>query len=427
MKKEAINAKDVPPAILGSHAVRAGDLVFTGLQVPFDEANGLAREATSGPGAGTTAIDARRQTDVVLQRCERVLAAAGASLATGVRIDQFVTHPLAGSPYLEVRSRYLETSTRPASTHIQVDSLLMPDALIGVQLVALTEAARAKKRMIVVPDMSASPGPPFKPAPHAVIGEPFVFVTGQLSHDFGHGLAPEAATNPEVWYGSPIKLQAEYTIKRCARILEASGASLNDVVRADVYLLDMADRFELDEVWRKYFPNDPPALAYLPTRRLAPKSCIIEINMIAMLPGHGLRKETIVAKGAPAPDFHAPHAIRAGEFVFISSVCATEGDGVIAPAAAPRPAMPWFGSGAKRQMRHIVGQLEAICRAAGTSLDQIAWQQLSFNRHEDFEPARELWRESFAAEPPAALVTCEEGPLLARDCTIMIDAIACVR
>lgn len=424
MKKSAFNAQEFAPNVLGPHAVRAGDFVFLGGQVPFDEANGLVPEVTTGLGHGTTVIDARRQTEYVLQRSEKALRAAGSSLALGVRIDQFMTDPLASSPYLEARSQFLETPTRPASTHIQVDSLLVPGALVGIQLIALAADGRAKKGMLVVPDMTASPGPPFKPAPHAVTSGPFVFVTGQTAHDFVQGaLEREAATNPETWYGSPLKLQTEYTLQRCARILKEADTGLADVVRADVYLTNMADIYEFDQVWRKHFPTDPPALSVMPTRRLAPKSCIIEINMIAILPGHGIKKQTIAAP-APKPQLHYPHAVRAGDFVFISSLCASNGDGEIAAEARVNPAARWFGSSAKRQTEHVVRQMDAICRAAGTALKNVAWSQNMFLRPEDFEPSREAWNQAFGSDVPASLVVGVQGPLLASGCTLMVDAVA---
>jgi len=424
MKKTAFNAEGFPRNALGPHATRAGDFVFLSGQVPFDEATGLVPQVTSGFGRGTTAIDAARQTQFVLRRAAKSLEAAGSSLALGVRIDQFVTDPLAASAYLEARGEFLETPTRPASTHIQIDNFLVPGVLVGVQLIAIAADGKAKKGVLVVPDMTASPGPPFKPAPHAVTGGPFIFVTGQTAHDFdGGGLEREATTNPETWYGSPIKLQTAFAIKRCARILKEAGCSLADVVRADVYLTHMTDMFEFDQVWRKHFPVDPPALSFMPTSRLAPKSTLVEINMIAILPGQSIKKQVISAP-APKPQFHCPHAMRAGDFLFISSLCASNGDGEIAAEARVNPATPWFGSSAKRQTSHILRQLETICRAAGAGLEDVAWTQNMYVRPEDFEPSREAWNQAFGSDVPASLVIGVQGPLLASGCTIMVDAIA---
>ena len=124
---------------------------------------------------------------------------------------------------------------------------------------------------------------------------------------------------------------------RCANVLNHVGASMSDVVRADVYLNDMDDRFELEEVWKKHFPTDPPARTYIPTVRLGAKSCIVEVNVIAMRPGSGLKKETITARNVPVPDLHHPHAIRAGELLFVSGLCATDFKSGLAPEARVNP------------------------------------------------------------------------------------------
>ena len=241
MKRSVVAFDDGPRQVLGSPAVKAGDYVFLGAQVAVDPETGLVPQVRREPDTGTPTIGSRLQSDYILDRSSRILQAAGSSLACGVRIDQFCTHPRAASPYLEARSRRIETASRPASTHVQIDSLLAPGALCGLQLIALTEKASGRKDVIVVPGMPASPGPPFKPAPHGIVGGDFIFVTGQIAHGFNEaGMAPEARLDPETWYGSPIKLQADVALKRCASVLNHVGASMSDAVRADVYLNDMA-------------------------------------------------------------------------------------------------------------------------------------------------------------------------------------------
>ena len=131
----------------------------------------------------------------------------------------------------------------------------------------------------------------------------FVWVTGQVATDFQTGVAAEARTNPAFWYGSPIKLQADFTLRQLGEILEDAGSSLGRVVRADVYLTDMNDVYELEEVWRKYFPENPPARTTIPMNRLAPKDCIIEINVIALRGRAGLKKRRSPLRTSPRPTF----------------------------------------------------------------------------------------------------------------------------
>lgn len=427
MKKTVVAFNEGPRQVLGSPAVKAGDYVFLGGQMPVDPDSGLVTEALHKPGTDVPTIASKFQSEYILNRSSKVLKAAGSSLACGLRIDQFCTHPRAASPYLEVRGRKVETASRPASTHVQIDNLLAPGAMCGLQLIALTEQAKNKKKVIVVPGMPASPGPPFKPAPHGIIGGDFVFVTGQIAHGFNEpGIVVEARTDPETWYGSPIKLQADVALKRCASVLNHVGATMSDVVRADVYLNDMDDRFELEEVWRKYFSTDPPARTYIPTIRLGAKSCIVEVNVIAITPSSGLKKKTIFAQNVPVPDLHHPHAIQAGEFLFVSGLCATDFKTGLVAEARVNDKVPWFGSSAKKQTTTILNYMEAICRAGGSSLNNVIWTQNLYSRPEDLFPSIEVWTERFPNEPPATTIAGVGRPVLGEGCTIHIDAVAAV-
>ena len=427
MKRSVVTVDDCPRQVLGSPAVKVGDYVFLGGQVAVDPEGGLVPQVRREPDTYVPTIGSKFQSDYILDRSIKILKAAGSSLARGVRIDQFCTHPRAASPYLEARARRIETGIRPASTHVQIDNLLAPGALCGLQLIALTEEAKGKKDVIVVSGMPASPGPPFKPAPHGIIGGDFIFVTGQIAHGFNEaGMALEARLDPETWYGSPIKLQTDVALKRCANVLNHVGASMSDVVRADVYLNDMDDRFELEEVWKKHFPTDPPARTYIPTVRLGAKSCIVEVNVIAVKPGSGLKKETITARNVPVPDLHHPHAVRAGGFLFVSGLCATDFKSGLVPEARVNAATPWFGSSGKKQTTFILDCMEWICRAGGSSLNNVVWTQNLYSRPEDLFPSMEVWKERFPKEPPATLVAGVSSPVLGQGCTIHIDAVAVV-
>ena len=86
-----------------------------------------------GPG------DLRAQTQQVFENLRAILEAHGATFADVVKIGTYLTtlDDLAGMR--EVRSEYL-TSEPPASTAVQVVALVVPDALIEIDLVAVVPA-----------------------------------------------------------------------------------------------------------------------------------------------------------------------------------------------------------------------------------------------------------------------------------------------
>ena len=83
--------------------------------------------------------DLRAQTRQVFENLGAILEAHGATFADVVKIGTYLTtlDDLAGMR--EVRSEYL-TSEPPASTAVQVVALVVPDALIEIDLVAVVPA-----------------------------------------------------------------------------------------------------------------------------------------------------------------------------------------------------------------------------------------------------------------------------------------------
>jgi len=74
----------------------------------------------------------------------------------------------------------------------------------------------------------------------------------------------------------------QQTIENLQAIVEASGGSLSDVVKTTVYLGDMDDYDELNEVYGEYFDEDPPARVCIEAGRL-PNDIDVEIEAIARI------------------------------------------------------------------------------------------------------------------------------------------------
>jgi len=68
-----------------------------------------------------------------------------------------------------------------------------------------------------------------------VTGEPVA--AGQLPTDFKIGIPPEARIDPNYpYYGSDIKKRTHYIMKNLKKTFEASGSSLDHIVKAQVFL-----------------------------------------------------------------------------------------------------------------------------------------------------------------------------------------------
>ena len=115
-----------------SHAVRVETDDATWIHVSGQIANDLEGNLV---GSG----DLRAQTRQVFENLKAILEANGATFADVVKIGTYVTtlDDLAGMR--EVRGEYL-TAEPPASTAVQVVALVVPDAMIEVDLLAVVAA-----------------------------------------------------------------------------------------------------------------------------------------------------------------------------------------------------------------------------------------------------------------------------------------------
>ena len=101
---------------------------------------------------------------------------------------------------------------------------------------------------VKVVDTASAPEPP-GPFSHAAVVDDWIYTSGM------GGLLPETG---EVISDDVIE-QTEQSIRNVEQILAAAGASLSDVVRATLYLTDMADYSRVNAVYEKAFAPHKPA------------------------------------------------------------------------------------------------------------------------------------------------------------------------
>jgi len=99
----------------------------------------------------------------------------------------------------------------------------------------------------------------------------FIFVSGQLPVD------PKTGQKVE----EDIKVQTDRVIQNIKAVLKAAGVDLSQVVRCDVFLKDMKDFKDMNDVYASKFVTDPkPARQAVQVGRL-PIDAMVEISCIA--------------------------------------------------------------------------------------------------------------------------------------------------
>jgi 2-iminobutanoate/2-iminopropanoate deaminase len=122
------------------------------------------------------------------------------------------------------------------------------------------------------PVESRKPPAPIGPYSQAVRAGDFLFVSGQISMDPATGKLVDAG----------IASAAEQAIRNLAAVLEAGGASLEQVVKVTVYLRNLDDFAAMNEVYAHHFGTGRPARACVECPRL-PKDSLVEIDAVAYL------------------------------------------------------------------------------------------------------------------------------------------------
>jgi len=136
-----------------------------------------------------------------------------------------------------------------------------------VFMLAIVASAQGK-RAVEAPNAPRAIGP----YSQAIIANGFVYTSGQVGAD------PKTGTLVE----GGIVEQTEQVINNLEAILKAAGLSLDDAVKATVFLADMNDFAKMNEVYAKRFKPPFPARSTVQVARL-PRDAKIEIELVAIV------------------------------------------------------------------------------------------------------------------------------------------------
>jgi enamine deaminase RidA (YjgF/YER057c/UK114 family) len=402
-----------------ARGVRAGRWVFATGQCGTDYVHGMAPEVLKAGHPYDGASQAHREAKRLFRNVDEVLAEGGSSASGVVRVDQYYTSPDVVDAYHETRREYFKGKIPPSTSNLH------------------RRFSRAQQSM-EVQMMAAVPGPDFEVRHEAHAGAykihassgyspalsagDFRFVPGQTAEALDEkepGVDPEARRGRGLWKGTPIKLETDFIIRRkLTPTLKAVGADLDTVVKAQVYLRDREDVPNFREVWAKHFPAEP-ATTIIATETpgfIMPESRI-EINTIALAKDGRTKKQVV----APIPPLFqgASSAVRAGDLLFLSGLMAVR-DGALAPEAKTDPRQPFYAIPAKAELKEILRQAEAICRAAGTSLKNAVRIQQFHSDLADLPATLEVWTEAMDGAP-LPLSPIEVPWLAVPDARLQID------
>jgi len=409
MKIDIVTSGAPRPLANYNEAFRAGPLVFAAGQIASDFKSGVAPEARRGENFPFYGSDIKLQTRYILENLKKTFAAAGTSLENTLKAQVFLTSLEHFSGFDEVWKEYFKVP--PPRTTIGTTGLLVPGTLVEIDLVAFVPGAGVERQVV----RSAAPQPLANYTEAFSCGN-LVFLAGQLASDFVTGVPPEARRTPGFpYYGSDIKRQTRFVLENIRKTLQAAGCTMDDVVKAQVFLTDLADFNGMDEVWKEYFKTPPPRTT-VGTSGLLVQDTRVEIDLIAARGGR-----QVVKSSAPTPMANYSEAFRVGDIVFAAGQIASDYRTGVPPEARVDPNFPYYGSNIKRQTRYILENLKKTFEAAGSSLDQVVKAQVFLTDLANFNGFDEVWKEYFKTPPPRT--TVGTSGLLVKDTLVEIDLI----
>lgn len=384
-----------PGNIRYAPGVRAGRWVFATGHKGTDFVSAMAPEVIDGSAPRHGLPKHKKEAQRIFANFSKILKAGGTDRKHVVRVDQYYTGGHVVDAYHEVRREFFAGHVPPSTSNLHQRFLLAGQDM-EVQLMAVVPAKGFEPVQHRPPNLPVHATSGYSPV--LTCGD-YVFVAGQTAEALKteEGPLDPAARMPagHLWKGTPIKLETEFIITRKLKpALAVIGNTLDEVVKAQVYLRDVDDIPAFNEVWAKHFPKALPATTIITTATpgFICEAGRIEINTISLRRG-GRTKKQVVDAGVPTSYAGHVQAIRAGDLLFLSGLMAVEASGALASAARVDPRQPHFGSAVQLQMDYLLSQAQRICRKAGTSLANVVRAQQFHTDLAGFNGAWQVWQQ----------------------------------
>jgi 2-iminobutanoate/2-iminopropanoate deaminase len=250
---------------------------------------------------------------------------------------------------------------------VQAD-IAIPGALAEIAMVA---ARPGLERKVIIPEGMKTPELPYS---WGILAGNTLFIAGATSR------------NPETY--QPVTgdtaTQTKQVMENIGAVLRGAGMDYKDVVSCKVFLDDARDFQAMNEVYRTFFPEDPPARATV-RARLMNSAFTTEIQCVAV---KDPSRKVVVAEGASRSSSPFSPAIQVGDRLYLAGFVGRGPDG--------------FAAGdVKAQTKQTLANLEATLKAAGMDFTNVvdAMVYLSDIRH--YQAMNEVYREILPTPPPA--------------------------
>ncbi|HEY8234659.1 MAG TPA: RidA family protein [Vicinamibacteria bacterium] len=330
---------------------------------PFAKSGSFVHVSTVAPvdaGGAVAGDDVAAQTRSVLETLRKRLQAAGTELD---RVASVMVYLRDAADFAAMNQAYAAFFPKDPPTRT---TIVVPPAHAKARLemsaVALLPGA---ERRVVLPD-GWKPSP--SPYSYGIVSGDTLFLSGLVARN--------PADNSIA--GGDVATQTRAVLDNAGAILKAAGLSHADVVSARVYLPDTSGFQAMNEAYRSYFPERPPARATVQSG-LAGREYVVEITLLAVKAAARRAITTPNDDGSPGrANPNLSSAIETRDRAFLSGMLgnseATKGD----VAAQTRVTLDRLGrtlSAAGYGWEHVKDGILYVTDAANRSAVETLWRE----------------------------------------------------
>lgn len=246
-----------------------------------------------------------------------------------------------------------------------------PAFLLALSTLLGAGIAAAEKKIIAPPGTDV--GLPFSPG---VLSGDFLYLAGAIGNEPG-----------TLQVASGIEAQVRRAIDNQRAILDAAGMDLSRVVSVEVFLSDARTFSAMNEVYKTYFPVDPPVRATVQADIAIP-GALVEISMIAARPG--VDRKVVRPSTMMSPELPYSWGIQAGSTLFVAGAAARD----------PKTYQPTGAGDMKAQTRRVLDNVGLVLESAGMSYRDVVQCKVFLDDARYFQEMNEVYRSFFPEAPP---------------------------
>jgi reactive intermediate/imine deaminase len=204
----------------------------------------------------------------------------------------------------------------------------------------------------------------------------FIYLAGTLASDANGTLV-----------AGDIRVQTKQVLDNLAKVVTGAGSDISQVASVTVYLKNVADFAAMNEVYRAYWPANPPVRTTVITNLIMPDA-LVEISMVALR--RGVERQVIHPAGWIKSANPYSYGIKSGNTLFLAGLISRNG----------KDNSPIAGDMAA-QTRTVLDNAGEILKAAGMSHADVVSSRVYITDTAAFQDMNTAYRAYFPANPPA--------------------------